>query len=203
MKLAGPAAGLFDTMVKVDPWSGKITPFADFAAYETANNPDKGAIDSDSYGLAERHGGFVVADAAGNDVLGVDFHKHISTLAVFPDVQVDAPPFLGLPRGEDPDAGSPDDRRRAPEGSERLRRPADRVPVPARRGERVGHQAGRHDVRVRHGLHEHRGHRVGPEGLALRARDHEERACSPVTRPARSSASGRTAPRRPSPARVS
>jgi len=96
---AGPAAGLSDTMFKIDPWTGKLTPFADFAAYETANNPDKGDIDSDSYGLTEVHGGFVVADAAGNDVLGVDFKKHISTLAVFPDVQVAAPPFLGLPAG--------------------------------------------------------------------------------------------------------
>jgi hypothetical protein len=96
---AGPAAGLFDMMLKIDPWSGKLTPFADFAAYETANNPDKGEIDSDSYGLAEVHGGFVVADAAGNDVLGVNFKKKISTLGVFPDTQVLAPPFLGLPAG--------------------------------------------------------------------------------------------------------
>jgi hypothetical protein len=94
---AGPAAGLFDMMLKIDPWSGKIRPFADFSAYETANNPDKGAIDSDSYGLAEVHGGFIVADAAGNDVLGVNFKKQISTLAVFPDTQVPAPPFIQPP----------------------------------------------------------------------------------------------------------
>ena len=92
-----PAAYWFDRMVKIDPWSGKLTPFADFAAYETANNPDKGEIDSDSYGLAEVHGGFVVADAAGNDVLGVNFKKQISTLAVFPDVMVAAPPFIQPP----------------------------------------------------------------------------------------------------------
>ncbi len=96
---AGPAAGFFDWMVKIDPWKGKAWPFVDFASYETANNPDKGAIDSDSYGIARRHGGWVVADAAGNDVLGVDFHKHVSTLGVFPDVQVAAPPFLNLPPG--------------------------------------------------------------------------------------------------------
>jgi hypothetical protein len=95
----GPAGALFDWMVKVDPWKGKVWPFVDFLAYEAANNPDKGEIDSDSYGLARRHGGFIVADAAGNDVLGVSFKKQISTLAVFPDVQVDAPPFLGLPAG--------------------------------------------------------------------------------------------------------
>ena len=94
---AGPAADWFNRMVKIDPWSGKLKPFADFAAYETANNPDKGEIDSDSYGLAEVHGGFVVADAAGNDVLGVNFKKQISTLAVFPDVIVPAPPFIQPP----------------------------------------------------------------------------------------------------------
>lgn len=96
-KAAGPAALLGDTMFKIDPWTGKLTPFADFAAYETANNPDKGDIDSDSYGLAEVHGGFVVADAAGNDVLGVNFKKKISTLAVFPDTLVPAPPFIQPP----------------------------------------------------------------------------------------------------------
>jgi hypothetical protein len=92
-----PAAYWFDRMVKIDPWSGKLKPFADFAAYETANNPDEGEIDSDSYGLAEVHGGFVVADAAGNDVLGVNFKKQISTLAVFPDTLVPAPPFIQPP----------------------------------------------------------------------------------------------------------
>jgi hypothetical protein len=93
----GPNAALFDTVIKIDPWKGTAWPFVDLAAYETANNPDGGAIDSDAYGLAQVHGGFVVADAAGNDVLGVTYHKAISTLAVFPDVPVLAPPFLKLP----------------------------------------------------------------------------------------------------------
>jgi hypothetical protein len=97
---ADPAALLFDTMLKIDPWSGKFKVFADFAAYETANNPDKGQIDSDSYGLAERHGGFLVADAAGNDLLGVDFKRNISTLTVFPNVGgVAAPPPPNGPGG--------------------------------------------------------------------------------------------------------
>jgi hypothetical protein len=95
----GPNAALFDTVVKIDPWKGKVTPFVDLAAYETANNPDGGAIDSDAYGLAQVHGGFLVADAAGNDVLGVTYHKAISTLAVFADTPVLAPPFLSLPPG--------------------------------------------------------------------------------------------------------
>jgi hypothetical protein len=95
----GSAGALFGWMVKIDPWKGTVWPFADLLQYEADHNPDGGAIDSDIYGIARRHGGFVVADAAGNDVLGVDFHKNISTLGVFPDTQVLAPPFLGLPAG--------------------------------------------------------------------------------------------------------
>jgi hypothetical protein len=95
----GSASALFGWMVKIDPWKGTLRPFVDLLQYEADHNPDNGAVDSDIYGLAERHGGFVVADAGGNDVLGVDFHKQISTLGVFPDVQVLAPPFLMLPPG--------------------------------------------------------------------------------------------------------
>jgi hypothetical protein len=90
---ADPAALLFDTMLNIDPWSGRFKVFADLAAYETANNPDKGEFDSDAYGLAKRHGNYLLADAAGNDVLRVR-HKsgHISTLTVFPNVpKVPAP----------------------------------------------------------------------------------------------------------------
>ena len=101
-----PDAALTGHIVKIDPWSGKVWPFADLVQYEADNNPDGGKgpdgsplIDSDAYGIAQVHGGFVVADAAGNDVLGVDYHKHISTLAVFPATLVDAPPFLNLPAG--------------------------------------------------------------------------------------------------------
>jgi hypothetical protein len=95
----GPAGALFQTLVKIDPWKGKVWPFVDFAAYEATNNPDGGEIDSDPYGLAQRHGGFLVAEAAANDLLSVSYKKAISTVAVFPDTQVDAPPFLGLPAG--------------------------------------------------------------------------------------------------------
>jgi len=98
-----PAASLFGHIVKVNPWKGTVWPFADFVQYEADNNPDmgdpaEGGIDSDAYGLATRHGKYLVADAGGNDLLGVK-HKSIRTLAVFADVQVPAPPFLNLPAG--------------------------------------------------------------------------------------------------------
>ena len=93
----GAAAALLGWVVKINPWTGKVWPFADVLAYEDQNNPDGMQKDSDAYGLTQTHGGFIVADAAANDILGVNYHKHISTLAVFPNVMVDAPPFLGLP----------------------------------------------------------------------------------------------------------
>jgi hypothetical protein len=91
----GDDAALFDTLLEINPWSGDVWPIADFAQYETDNNPDKGEIDSDSYGLARTHDGYIVADAAGNDVLGVERGGDISTLAVFPTVNVPAP--AGIP----------------------------------------------------------------------------------------------------------
>ncbi|HEY3612392.1 MAG TPA: ScyD/ScyE family protein [Gaiellales bacterium] len=100
-----PNGQLSDMLLKIDPWTGDVWPFADFAAYETANNPDHGVgpdgkplIDSDSYGLAQVHGGYLVADAAGNDLLGVSYHRKISTLAVFGTTSVPAPAGIpGLP----------------------------------------------------------------------------------------------------------
>jgi len=64
---------------------------ADFARFEATHNPDHGAgataadaIDSDPYGLVAYRGGFVVADAAANDLLWVTPAGQIRVLAVFP-----------------------------------------------------------------------------------------------------------------------
>jgi hypothetical protein len=64
---------------------------ADFARFEATHNPDHGAgataadaLESDPYGLAAYRGGFVVADAAANDLLWVRDDGQIRVLAVFP-----------------------------------------------------------------------------------------------------------------------
>jgi hypothetical protein len=72
---------------------------ADIAGYEAANNPDGGAPDSNPYGLVAQVRKRVVADAGGNSLVQVGGDGAITTLAVFPDCLVDAPPFLGLPPG--------------------------------------------------------------------------------------------------------
>lgn len=72
---------------------------ADVAGYEARVNPDGGAVDSNPNSVAALPGGRAVADAGGNSLLWVAANGDISTLAVFPERMVDAPPFLGLPPG--------------------------------------------------------------------------------------------------------
>jgi hypothetical protein len=75
---------------------GKAAPevIFNFAAFEAANNPDRGRgpgarfgsppIDSDPYAFAAYRGGFAVADAAGNDLLWIGPDGKVTVLAVFP-----------------------------------------------------------------------------------------------------------------------
>ncbi len=76
---------------------------ADPLAYEAAANPHPADVDSNPYSVVSAPGGGVIADAGGNDVLqftgALPSGGSISTLAVFADRMVPAPPFLGLPPG--------------------------------------------------------------------------------------------------------
>ena len=91
-------------------WRGKSR-FVDLSAFETKKNPDKinhygttstdacvtgflkqtgtpasytGVVDSHPYAVAAVRGGWVVAEAAGNDLLFVDNRGHVKLLAVLP-----------------------------------------------------------------------------------------------------------------------
>ncbi len=72
---------------------------ADIAGFEAQANPDGGEHDSNPNSVAATHGGRAVADAGGNSLVWVAANREVSTLAVFPAQQADAPPFLGLPPG--------------------------------------------------------------------------------------------------------
>jgi hypothetical protein len=72
---------------------------ADIAGYEARKNPDGGELDSNPNSVAAVPGAQIVADAGGNSLLRVAADRKISTLAVFPDRLVPAPPELGLPPG--------------------------------------------------------------------------------------------------------
>ncbi len=71
----------------------------DLGAYEAEVNPTGDEEDSNPYGILALSGKEIVADAGANALNQVNSSGAISTLAVFPDRMVDAPPFLELPPG--------------------------------------------------------------------------------------------------------
>jgi hypothetical protein len=87
--------------------AGKAAPavLVNFAAFEAANNPDRGRgpgsrfgnppIDSDPYAFTPFRGGYAVVDAAGNDLLFVAPNGKVSVLAVFPTQTLKLPRSIG------------------------------------------------------------------------------------------------------------
>lgn len=63
--------------------SGGAAFVADVGAYEAANNPDGGPLDTNPYGLLAVSDGHVLTDAGANSLLQVDPNGDVSTLAVF------------------------------------------------------------------------------------------------------------------------
>ncbi|WP_291414839.1 ScyD/ScyE family protein [Actinophytocola sp.] len=72
---------------------------ADVAGFEAEANPDGGLPDGNPQSVLATGDGRIVADAGGNSLVRVSSRGRVSTVAVFPDQMVDAPPFLGLPPG--------------------------------------------------------------------------------------------------------
>jgi hypothetical protein len=87
----GPA---FGQLYKLSRHHG-LRAVADIAAFEATANPDGGLPDSNPHSVTTKRGRAYVADAGGNSLLRVRRHGEISTVAVFPDRLVDAPP--GIP----------------------------------------------------------------------------------------------------------
>ncbi len=92
----GPAGQQFGQLIYVRD-NGFKRQVADIASYEAAANPDEGDPDSNPYGLVAQVGKRVVADAGGNSLVEVATNGKITTLAVFPERLVDAPPIPDLP----------------------------------------------------------------------------------------------------------
>lgn len=77
---------------------GDVTAFADIAAHEGATNPIH-EVDSNPVSVLRQGSSYVVADAGGNTVVRATKQGAVETLAVLPDQDAVAPPFLGLPPG--------------------------------------------------------------------------------------------------------
>lgn len=71
------------------------TNWVDVTAYEEDNNPDGVVIDSNPFAVLSLADGFVVADAGGNDLLGIDGSGVISLLTVIPTRTAEFPPGSG------------------------------------------------------------------------------------------------------------
>lgn len=69
---------------------GRIVPFANITRFEQKHDPDGKGFDSDPYAVLAYGNGWLVADAAGNDVLRVDRRGHISVFHVFRNVTTGA-----------------------------------------------------------------------------------------------------------------
>lgn len=82
----GAAGAEMGTLVRLTLDGSSTRTFAsDLSAHELANNPDGTTVDSNPFGFALLPGGgFLVADAGSNDVLGVGAGGGVSTQAVFP-----------------------------------------------------------------------------------------------------------------------
>ena len=87
----GSVGQRFGRLVQLGP-GGRVRFEEDLAGFEAAANPDGGLPDSNPYGLALYGPSVVVADAGGNDLLGILPKGLIEVLAVFPPVSV---PFPG------------------------------------------------------------------------------------------------------------
>ena len=89
------AAGINLASLLMISYTGQITPIADFGAYESANNPAGGPIDTNAYGLEVLATRAVIADAGGNSLLQIDASLALSTLAVFANRTVPGPGGMG------------------------------------------------------------------------------------------------------------
>jgi hypothetical protein len=82
----------FGALYSVAP-SGQWRILADVSAFEDANNPAGGPVDSNPFGVLAEPGGHFVTDAGGNSLLQVAANGDISLVAVFPSTAVPAGPF--------------------------------------------------------------------------------------------------------------
>lgn len=85
------AAGIpLGSLVRIDP-TGAWRSVLDLSAYEAADNPDDGIVDSNPYGLLVTSRGGAFVDAGANAVLGIAPTGGMSLLAVLPPREVPHP----------------------------------------------------------------------------------------------------------------
>jgi glucose/arabinose dehydrogenase len=87
----GSAGAAFGHLVRLQP-SGGWSVQSDISAFEAANNPAGGPVDSNPYGVLAEAGRQFVTDAGGNALLEVTADGRVSLVSVFP-TSAAPPPF--------------------------------------------------------------------------------------------------------------
>lgn len=104
-------APVLGKLFKVDLGTGSLTPLADFAQYEAANNPDGTDLISNPYAFTIKDDNAYVVDGGGNTIYSVGLDgSGIKNVAAFPlkNVQLTVDQFPTLPEGTvDPTGGAP------------------------------------------------------------------------------------------------
>ncbi|MEA5389896.1 ScyD/ScyE family protein [Cyanobium gracile UHCC 0139] len=82
-----PAAGspLFGKTVAIDLGAGSLTPLADIAAFEAAQNPDGKDLNSNPFALVVHGDDTYVTDSGGNSLVKADAANQVSLVNVFPE----------------------------------------------------------------------------------------------------------------------
>ncbi len=94
----GSAGAWFASLLRVNG-AGNWTLQEDLGGFEEATNPTGDETDSNPYGILALPSRRVVADAGANALNQIAANGTLSTLAIFPDGEADAPDFLELPPG--------------------------------------------------------------------------------------------------------
>jgi hypothetical protein len=89
--ILGEAAAQGGTLIQLEP-SGVWRVVADITAFEGANNPAGGPVDSNPFGVLAEAGRTFVVDAGGNSVMEVAANGRISLVTTFPRIAA-PPPF--------------------------------------------------------------------------------------------------------------
>jgi len=97
-ELFGPAGSSLAHLARMVA-SGNWSLENDLGDYEMAANPTGDEVDTNPFGILALPSKQIIADAGANDLLEVRANGQVSTLAIFPNRLVLAPPFLGLPPG--------------------------------------------------------------------------------------------------------
>jgi hypothetical protein len=85
----------FAWLMEADPVADSYTPWVNLAAFEAAENPDGGQLDTNPFGLVAVGDDLAVTDAGGNALLSVSSAGDVATTAVFPARMIEFPPGTG------------------------------------------------------------------------------------------------------------